>query len=103
MDPEMSLARVEYAKRVLAKEVKSVFMPEDLQRLKKHTWQLETPSSAYMLQCEGVTRAKMSSASAPENVAAEVEQLLLWPPRPLLTRTRQEDLTNPAAWLLRAG
>ena len=51
MDQEMSLAKVEYAKRVLAKEVKSVFMPEDLQRLKKHAWQLETPTSAYLLQC----------------------------------------------------
>ena len=51
MDQEMSLARVECAKRVLAKEVKSVFMPEDLQRLKKHAWQLETPTSAYLLQC----------------------------------------------------
>ena len=82
MGQEMLLARVEHTKRVLAKEVKSVFMPEDLQRLKKHAWQLETPSSAYLLQCEGVIRARMSSASAPENVAAEVEQLLLRPPRP---------------------
>ena len=88
MDQEMSQARVEYARRVLAKEVKSVFMPEDLQRLKKHAWQTETPTSAYLLQCEGVIRAKMSSASASENVAA-------W--------ARQEDLTDPAAWLLRAG
>ena len=103
MGQEMLLARVEHAKRVLAKEVKSVFMAEDLQRLKKHAWQLETPASAYLLQCEGVIRARMSSASAPENVAAEVEQLLLRPPRPLAARTRQEDLTNPAAWLLRAG
>ena len=70
------------SKRVLAKEVKSVFMQEGLQRLKKHAWQLETPTSAYLLQCEGVIRARMSSASAPENVAAEVEQLLLRPPRP---------------------
>ena len=38
MGQEMSLARVEHAKRVLAKEVKSVFMAEDLQRLKKHAW-----------------------------------------------------------------
>ena len=45
----------------------------------------------------------MSSASAPENIAAEVEQLLLRPPRLLAVRTRQEDLTDPAAWLLRAG
>ena len=88
MDQEMSQARVEYARRVLAKEVKSVFMPEDLQQLKKHAWQTETPTSAYLLQCEGVIRAKMSSASASENVAA-------W--------ARQEDLTDPAAWLLRAG
>ena len=78
-------------------------MLEDLQRLKKHAWQLETPTSAYLLQCEGVIRARMSSASAPENIAAEVEQLLLGPPRPLAARTRQEDLTHPAAWLLRAG
>ena len=103
MDQEMLLARVEYAKRVLAKEVKSVFMPEDLQRLKKCAWQLETPTSAYMLQCEGVIRARMSSASAPENIAVEVEQLMLRPLRPLSARTRQEDLTDPAAWLLRAG
>ena len=61
MDQEMSQARVEYARRVLAKEVKSVFMPEDLQQLKKHAWQTETPTSAYLLQCEGVIRAKMSS------------------------------------------
>ena len=54
MGQEMLLVRVEHAKRVLAKEVKSVFMAEDLQRLKKHAWQLETPSSAYLLQCEGV-------------------------------------------------
>ena len=80
-----------------------MFMPEDLQRLKKHAWQLETSASAYLLQCKGVIRARMSSASAPENVAAEVEQLLLQPPRPLAARTRQEDLTDPAAWLLRAG
>ena len=103
MDQEMSQARVEYARRVLAKEVKSVFMPEDLQRLKKHAWQTETPTSAYLLQCEGVIRAKMSSASASENVAVEVEQLLLLPPRPLTAWARQEDLTDPAAWLLRAG
>ena len=51
MGQEMSLARVEHAKRVLAKEVKSVFMAEDLQRLKKHAWQLETPKSSYLLQC----------------------------------------------------
>ena len=38
MGQEMLLARVEHAKRVLAKEVKSVFMAEDLQRLKKHAW-----------------------------------------------------------------
>ena len=38
MDQEMSRARMEYAKRVLAKEVKSVFMPEDLQWLKKMLW-----------------------------------------------------------------
>ena len=62
--------RVEYAKRVLAKEVKYVFMPEDLQRLKKHAWQLATSTSAYLLQCEGVIRARMSSASAPENIVA---------------------------------
>ena len=36
MGQEMSLARLEHAKRVLAKEVKSVFMPEDMQRLAKH-------------------------------------------------------------------
>ena len=34
---------------------------------------------------------------------AEVEQLLLRPQRPLAARTCQEDLNNPAAWLLRAG
>ena len=51
MGQEMLLARLEHAERVLAKEVKSVFMPEDLQRLKKHAWQLETPTSAYLLQC----------------------------------------------------
>ena len=80
-----------------------MFMPGDLQQLKKYVWQTETPTSAYMLQCEGVIRAKMSSASPPENVAADVEQLLLRPPRPLAAWTHQEDLTDPAAWLLRAG
>ena len=91
----MSRARMEYAWRVLSKDVKSVFMSEDLQQLKTHAWQLETPVSAYLLQCEGIIRAKMSSASTSENGAAEVEYILL--------RMRQEDLTNPDAWLLRAG
>ena len=49
---------------------RSVFMLEDLQRLKKHAWQLETSTSAYLLQCEGVIRARMLSASAPENIVA---------------------------------
>ena len=66
----------------------------------------ERSQARVVVLCLQVRKAQLwvlHTASASENVAVEVEQLLLLPPRPLTAWARQEDLTDPAAWLLRAG